>query len=63
LDEGVNGNPDCRPNDGYGFGSWHPGVCQFALGDGSVRSLPVTTTLSIVLMLSDVSDGGTAAVP
>lgn len=24
------------------FGSWHPGICNFAMGDGSVRSLAVT---------------------
>jgi type II secretory pathway pseudopilin PulG len=24
------------------FGSWHPGICLFAFGDGSVRSLEVT---------------------
>ena len=24
------------------FGSWHPGVCNFAMGDGSVRALRVS---------------------
>src|SRR4029078_2136961 len=24
------------------FGSWHPGVCQFVFGDGSVRAIRVT---------------------
>ena len=63
LNEGTQGNPDCRPQDAYGFGSWHPGVCQFVLGDGAVRSLSATTTLNVVLMLSDVADGGSVAVP
>ncbi|MCI0459998.1 MAG: DUF1559 domain-containing protein [Gemmataceae bacterium] len=28
------------------FGSWHPGVCQFVMGDGSVRALAVSIDLS-----------------
>jgi hypothetical protein len=31
------------------FGSWHPGVCQFLLGDGSVRSVSVTASPGNVL--------------
>lgn len=27
------------PANTYSFGSWHSGICQFVLGDGSVRSL------------------------
>ncbi len=27
---------------GVQFGSWHPGICQFVLGDGSVRALHVS---------------------
>jgi hypothetical protein len=30
-------------SDGYGFGSYHPGVCLFAFGDGSVVTRIVTT--------------------
>jgi prepilin-type N-terminal cleavage/methylation domain-containing protein len=31
------------PNDPQGeFGSYHPGICQFVLGDGSVRALAVS---------------------
>ena len=36
------------PQDDFGwpqlniFGSWHPGICQFAMGDGGVRALNVT---------------------
>ncbi len=29
------------PPDGINFGSAHPGICQFALADGSVRPIPV----------------------
>jgi prepilin-type N-terminal cleavage/methylation domain-containing protein/prepilin-type processing-associated H-X9-DG protein len=38
------------------FGSYHPGVCQFAFGDGSVRGLKVTTpeaTLSLLIQRAD----------
>ncbi|MCL2623535.1 MAG: DUF1559 domain-containing protein [Planctomycetaceae bacterium] len=48
----------------YGFGSSHPGVCQFVLGDGSVRSLSVTvSTSNILIPLSLVDDGVAVSVP
>jgi hypothetical protein len=47
----------------YGFGSWHPGICTFLLGDGSVRSISSDTTFSIIRALSRVSDGESVAVP
>lgn len=40
------------------FGSWHPGVCQFLLGDGSVRAISVTVPYDTVLRrLGDRRDG------
>ena len=48
---------------GYSFGSYHPGVCTFLLGDGSVRAFPNTTTSTILDAMSDVRDGRTVAVP
>ena len=48
---------------GMSFGSWHPGVCNFLLGDGSVRSINNTTPVgthndkSIMLRLADCMDG------
>ena len=47
----------------YGFGSWHPGVCLFLLGDGSVQSLAVTTPSSILEPMSDTSDGAAVSIP
>jgi prepilin-type N-terminal cleavage/methylation domain-containing protein len=48
----------------YGFGSYHPSVCQFLLGDGSVRSISVTTSVENVLApLSIVNDGVSVALP
>jgi type II secretory pathway pseudopilin PulG len=61
--EGTNSNPDCRPNDGYGFGSYHPGVCQFLIGDGSVQNVSTTVSEDIMFMLSDTKDGGTVSLP
>jgi hypothetical protein len=61
--EGSVSGPDCRPNDGYGFGSYHPGTCMFLMGDGSIQSISVTISDDIVLMLSDVADGGVVSIP
>ena len=47
-----------------GFGSWHPMVCQFLLGDGSVRALSVTTPVGTVLgPLSFIDDGAVVQLP
>jgi type II secretory pathway pseudopilin PulG len=43
-----------------GFGSYHPGICQFLLGDGVVRGVRVSTPVeSILVPYSDVEDGKT----
>jgi len=47
----------------YGFGSAHPGVCQFALGDGSVQSISTTTSHSILVSLATVNDGKAVSLP
>ncbi|QDU26038.1 hypothetical protein ETAA8_11100 [Anatilimnocola aggregata] len=39
------------------FGSWHPGVCMFVFGDGSVRGLRQTVDRSILKLLGDRRDG------
>ncbi len=41
----------------YGFGSWHPGICQFVLGDGSVHSFEITTPTIILHKLGHCNDG------
>ena len=45
------------------FGSWHPSVCQFLLGDGSVRAVTVTIGLTTYASFGHVSDGGTVSLP
>jgi prepilin-type N-terminal cleavage/methylation domain-containing protein len=52
-----------EPTDGYGFGSYHPGICPFLKGDGSVIAVQNNTTNNILLSLADVSDGGTVELP
>ena len=47
----------------YGFGSYHTGTVNFALGDGSVHSFSVTTPPKIIADLSDVCDGNAVALP
>jgi len=49
---------------GYGFGSDHPGVCNFLMGDGSVRNISSTTPMyPILCALSDVADGVAVSLP
>jgi prepilin-type N-terminal cleavage/methylation domain-containing protein len=48
----------CDPtvNSNQRFGSYHPGLCQFVFGDGSVRALSVTVpeaTLSLLVRRAD----------
>lgn len=45
------------------FGSWHPGVCQFALGDGSVRAISCTTPVNVIFPLHVVNDGNVVTLP
>jgi prepilin-type processing-associated H-X9-DG protein len=39
------------------FGSWHPGVCQFAMADGSVKALPNSIDPTVLGLLSQRNDG------
>jgi prepilin-type N-terminal cleavage/methylation domain-containing protein len=39
------------------FGSYHTGICQFLFGDGSVRSLAVSTNPNTLALLANIADG------
>jgi len=45
------------------FGSAHPGVVLFCFGDGSVRSVALTTPANILAALGTVNDGTTVTLP
>jgi prepilin-type N-terminal cleavage/methylation domain-containing protein len=40
-----------------GFGSWHPGICNFLRGDGSVTPVNVTISQSVRRWLGQPNDG------
>ncbi|MGL4594187.1 MAG: DUF1559 domain-containing protein [Thermoguttaceae bacterium] len=51
-------------NGGYDFGSGHSGVCNFLVGDGSVRAISNSTPKrNILALLVQVDDGGVVAIP
>lgn len=45
------------------FGSWHPSVCQFVFGDGSVRALQVNTDLTTLDRIANRYDGEPVNLP
>jgi prepilin-type N-terminal cleavage/methylation domain-containing protein len=45
------------------FGSWHPGYCQFALCDGTVRAIPVDLNGTMLGYLANMRDGQTVTLP
>ncbi|MDR0337681.1 MAG: DUF1559 domain-containing protein, partial [Planctomycetaceae bacterium] len=49
--------------DNVGFGSFHPDICHFLIGDGSVRGISVTTRPLLLIRLSDVADGASVTIP
>jgi prepilin-type N-terminal cleavage/methylation domain-containing protein len=53
-----------RPHHGdLSFGSYHPSVCQFLLGDGSVRAVPVTANTQVMEYFSRTQDGHAVTLP
>jgi hypothetical protein len=45
------------------FGSFHPGICPFLLGDGAVVPVAVTTATPILYKFSHINDGNTVTLP
>jgi prepilin-type N-terminal cleavage/methylation domain-containing protein len=46
-----------NPSDGFGFGSYHPAVCHFLRGDGSIVGIPINTSYNVLSRLGHASDG------
>jgi hypothetical protein len=45
------------------FGSYHPGIAQFAMGDGAVKAIPETTNAAVFQALAGRADGIPAQLP
>ena len=41
------------------FGSYHPDICQFVMGDGSVHAIANNTPNKVMALLANISDGQT----
>ncbi len=47
-----------KPNDNLvSFGGYHTGVCQFVMGDGSVRPISTGADPNVLALLANISDG------
>ena len=46
-----------------GFGSYHPGTCNFLMGDGAVRGFSITTAYETLAALGDTKDGKSISTP
>ena len=42
---------------GWRFGSYHPNICQFVFGDGSVRIIQVSINPATLGLLAGINDG------
>jgi prepilin-type processing-associated H-X9-DG protein len=41
----------------FGFGSWHPGTCNFLWADGRVTPVDITISQTVRRLIADVADG------
>ena len=54
---------DVGGNRFWQFGGYHPGICQFVMGDGRVIPMNVTTDTDILRRLAHVKDGEVVELP
>ena len=64
----YSGGPIALPNEvsdlcPHRFGTSHPGVCNFLIGDGSVQTISATTPQILLMALSIVNDGEAVSLP
>ena len=45
------------------IGSWHPGVVNFLMADGSVHAISFTIPVSVIESLAQIADGAIANLP
>ncbi len=57
IDRGFANGPKDSFRPGERFGSYHPGVCQFVFGDGSVRAMGTTTDILALTNIALPDDG------
>ena len=50
------------PSEQFGFGSYHPAICHFLRGDGSVAAIAVNVSHNVVSALGHASDGRVVSV-
>ena len=50
-------DPSEEPSDVYGFGSAHPGICNFARSDGSTSSITIGLDTIVLGNLCNRADG------
>jgi prepilin-type N-terminal cleavage/methylation domain-containing protein len=57
--------PLARPRDSYNiqFGSYHPGICQFVMCDGTVRALDISINGTMLGYLAVRNDGNPVTLP
>ncbi len=53
----ISGDPRAEGNALVSFGSWHSGICNFAVSDGSVRSIAATIDTDTLGRLCNRRDG------
>lgn len=59
----IGSGPQERIAQFMSFGSWHPGGCNFALGDGSVRTLRPQIDSILLGSLNNRADGAVTQIP
>ena len=57
ITSGGNSFDDLGPLRAAQFGGEHPGICNFVMGDGSVKGVAVTTDLEVLALLAMRDDG------
>ena len=56
-DQQIPSDPKTPSSGNAKFGSRHPGVCQFVLGDGSVRGIQATIPTSVLSAMATIQGG------